>query len=146
MTKKHRRRKKKRSVVIRRVSSFIQTHDPVHLHSVGIVFLVIIVAIAWWTDGWNEAVLYFKALFFFGLGISAGLDICGLIIYAVRGLFAREDLIHAAVKLPVIGIALIATEDHIGVGTKAAIGGIGFAVFISIFTIVLSFVSNWFRR
>ena len=148
MRKKRRRRKKKRSVVVRRLSSFIQTYDPEYLHSVGTVFLAVIVAIAWWNEGWNEAVLYFKVLFFIGLGVSLGLNICALIYFAVRGISTRKDLSlsHAAVKLSVIGIALIATEDGIGIGTKAALGGIGFAAFIFLFTIVLSSVLSWFRR
>ena len=144
--KKRRRRKKKRNVIVRRVSSFIQIHDPEHLYSVGVVFGAIIVAIAWLTEGWDEAVRYFKIVFFIGLGVSAGLHISGLIYDAVKGVVNRKDLFHAVVLLAVIGISLIAMEDHVELSIKACIGGVAFAAFIFLFTVVFSSVSSWFRR
>ncbi len=146
MRKKRRRRNKKRGIVVSRISSFIQTYDPEHLVTLGIISTIIVSAVGWWTEGGDKAVLGSIFIFFLFLSLSAGVRTFSLVYGAVKGVFDREDLFHAVVKLSVIGIALIVMEDHTWFIVKVSIGGISFISFIMCLTIVSKVVSSWFKN
>ena len=142
MRRKRRRHKKKRNVIIRRVSSYIQTYDSEHLISLGIISTIIVGAVGWWTEEGEKAVVGCIFVFFLCLSLSAGFRTFSLIYDAVKGVYDREHLLHAVVKLVVIGIALIALEDYTWFIVKVSIVGISFIVFVMLFSIVL----NWLKK
>lgn len=146
MKNKRRRRKKKGSVVIRKMSYYIEICDPSHLICAGMGIVAIAFPFLWWLEGWDKAVLAFKVFFFFSFSMSAGLYLCAMIYEVVKGEFMLDSLVHVVVKSVIVAIALIAMEDDVRRMAKVSIAGFGFAAVIFCFTIISGGVLSWFKK